>query len=146
MFAENRKAHVNYEILEKFQAGMVLLGLEVQSIKLGRIQLAGSYGVFKNNELFLVGSTISPYQPKNTPLSYNPERSRKLLLQKRELNQLTGKVKERGLTLVPLKVYSSPTGKLKLEIGLAKGKKKWDKREALKKRETEREMKRFLGA
>lgn len=144
VFTENRKAHFNYEILEKFQAGLVLLGNEVKSIKLGRIQIAGSYVVFRNGELFLVGSTVSPYQPNNTPSIYNPERSRKLLLQKKELNELIGKARERGLTLVPLSVYNTPAGKIKLEFALAKGKKKWDKREALKEREVDREIQRVL--
>ncbi len=144
VFAENRKARFNYEILEKFQAGLVLLGNEVKSVKLGRIQIAGSYAVFRNQELFLVGSTIAPYQPNNTSPAYNPERSRKLLLQKKELNELIGKVRERGLTLVPLSVYNTPAGKIKLEFALAKGKKKWDKREALKKREADREIQRVL--
>ncbi len=144
VFAENRKAHFNYEILEKFQAGLVLLGIEVKSIRLGHMQIAGSYVIFRNGELFLVGSTVSPYQPKNTPPEYNPQRSRKLLLQKKELSSLIGKVKERGLTLVPLSVYNTKAGKLKLEFALAKGKKKWDKREALKKREAQREIERVL--
>lgn len=140
--AENRKAHFNYEILEKFQAGLVLQGIEVKSAKLGRMQIAGTYVVFRENEPVLVGSTIPPYQPNNTPATYKPDRSRKVLLKEREIRYLLGKVKERGLTLVPLKVYTSDTGKLKLEFGLAKGKKLWDKREALKKREVEREMER----
>ncbi|MBI1984673.1 MAG: SsrA-binding protein SmpB [Candidatus Wildermuthbacteria bacterium] len=144
VLAENRKARFNYEILETFQAGLSLQGPEVKSARLGRMQLAGSYAVFKGHELSLVGSTIPPYQPNNTPSNYKPERSRKLLLNKKELLRLSGKVKERGLTLVPLKVYSTEAGKIKLEIGLAKGKKKWDKREALKKREADREIKRAL--
>ena len=144
IFAENRKARFNYEILEKFQAGLVLLGNEVKSIKLGRIQIAGSYVVVRNGELFLIGSAIAPYQPNNTPAGYNPERSKKLLVQKKEINELMGKVKERGLTLVPLRVYDIPSGKIKLEFALAKGKKKWDKREALKKRDIDREIQRTL--
>lgn len=146
VFAENRKAHFNYEILEKFQAGLVLLGPEVKSIKLGHMQIAGSYVIFKNSELFLVGSTVSPYQPKNIFADYNPERSRKLLLKKKELMGLVGRVKERGLTLIPLRVYTTPAGNIKLEFALAKGKKKWDKREAMKKRDIQEEMRRTLKA
>ncbi|MDO8470382.1 MAG: SsrA-binding protein SmpB [bacterium] len=140
--AENRKAHFDYDILETFHAGIVLLGQEVKSIKLGRMQLQGSYVVFKGNEVFLVGSTVPPYQPKNTPESYNSERSRKLLLQKREISYLTGKSKEGGLTLIPLKVYTGKRGTIKLEFGLARGRKTKDKREELKKRETRREIER----
>ena len=101
ILAENRKARFNYEILETSQAGLVLNGQEVKSIKSGRINLAGSYAVFRGGELFLVGANVPPYQPKNAPANYNPERSRKLLLHKKELRYLTGKVKERGLTLIP---------------------------------------------
>lgn len=142
--SENRKAHFSYEVLEKLQAGLVLLGHEVKSAKAGRMQIAGSYVIFKDSELFLVGATIPPYQPKNTPADYNAERSRKVLLQKSEIRYLIGKVKERGLTLLPLKVYTTPRGKIKLEFGLAKGKKKADKRETIKKREAERHMRRAL--
>jgi len=141
---ENRKAYFNYEILEKFQAGLVLQGHEVKSIKLGRAQIAGSYVVPKGQELWLVGATIPPYQPKNTPASYNPGRSRKVLLKKKEIDFLFGKVKERGLTLLPLRVYTIDKGNIKVEIALAKGKKKWDKREAIRKREVAREIRQAL--
>ena len=140
--AENRKAYFTYEVLEKFQAGLVLLGHEVKSAKAGRMQITGSYVIFKDSELFLVGTTIPPYQPKNTPADYNADRSRKVLIQKSEIKYLIGKVKERGLTLLPLKVYTTPRGKIKLEFGLAKGKKKSDKRETIKKREAERHIRR----
>ena len=140
--AENRKAYFQYEILETFQAGIVLLGQEVKSIRLGRMQLQGSHVALKGNEVFLVGATIPPYQPKNTPESYNPEHSRKLLLQKHEISYLAGKSKERGLTLIPLKVYTGTRGTIKIELGLARGKKEKDKREELKKREVKREIER----
>tara|TARA_Y100000310_G_scaffold67752_1_gene63130 strand:+ start:1389 stop:1835 length:447 start_codon:yes stop_codon:yes gene_type:complete len=142
-FAENRKAYKDYQILETFQAGMVLQGQEVKSIRQGGLQLAGSYLAFQGIELYLLGSTIPPYQPKNTSADYNPQRPRKLLLQKKELEYLLGKSKEGGLTLVPLKVYSSKA-KIKLEFGLAKGKKKADKRALLKKREAQQEIERTL--
>ncbi len=140
---ENKKAYFKYRILEKFEAGISLIGQEVKSIKLGRINLAGSYVVLKGEEVYLIGANIPPYQPKNVPADYNPERSRKLLLKKSEIKYLIGKVKQRGLTLVPLKVYTK-RGKIKLEFGVAKGKKKVDKRELIKKREFEREKERFL--
>jgi len=140
---ENKKAYFNYQVLEKFEAGISLIGQEVKSIKSGRINLAGSYVVLKDSEIFLIGVNIPPYQPKNVPADYNPERSRKLLLKKSEIKYLIGKVKQRGLTLVPLKVYTK-RGKIKLEFGVARGKKKVDKRELIKKREFEREKERFL--
>ncbi len=143
IFAENRKAYFDYEILEKFEAGIVLTGQEVKSIKAGRINLAGSYIVPKNNGMYLVGANIPPYQPKNSPEDYNPGGSRKLLLNKDEINYLIGKSGEKGLTLVALKVYTE-NRRIKLEFGVAKGKKKFDKRETIKKRETEREMREFL--
>lgn len=141
--AENKKAYFNYTILEKFEAGLLLIGQEVKSIKLGRINLAGSYVVLKGNEFYLVGANVPPYQPKNAPSDYNPGRFRKLLLKKSEIKYLTGKSKQKSLTLVPLRLYNI-RGKIKLEFGIAKGKKKADKRELIKKRDAEREMKRVL--
>ena len=141
--AENKKAYFNYTILEKFEAGLVLLGTEVKSIKLGRINLAGSYVVFKDEELYLIGANVPPYQPKNAPADYESERSRKLLLQKSEIKKLIGKTKQRGLTLIPLKVYTK-NAKIKLEFGIAKGRKKFDKKDLIKKRETDREIEKEL--
>jgi SsrA-binding protein len=144
ILAENKKAYFTYQILEKFEAGMVLIGQEVKSIKSGRISLKGSYVVLRREEPFLVGANIPAYQPKNASPDYNPEKSRKLLLNKSEIKHLIGKTKEKGLTLVPLRVYAKK-GKIKLEFGIAKGKRKVDKREIIKRREIEREMKRELG-
>ncbi|MEK7071697.1 MAG: SsrA-binding protein SmpB [Patescibacteria group bacterium] len=144
IFAENRKAGFNYEILEKFEAGMSLIGQEVKSIRMNRVNLAGSYVVIdKNSEAFLVGANIPPYQPKNMPGDYEPQRSRKLLLRKKEILYLIGKSKQSGLTLIPLKVYTND-GKIKLEFGVAKGKKKYDKREKISNRELDREIAREL--
>jgi SsrA-binding protein len=143
IFAENKTAGFDVEILEKYQAGLVLNGQEVKSIRLGKMGLKGSYVVFKGNELFLVGANIPPYQPKNAPKDYNPERSRKLLLQKDEISRLMGKSKEKGLTLLPLIVYTNAT-KLKLEFGVAKRLKKFDKREKIKKADIKREIDRTL--
>ena len=141
--AENKKAYYNYHILEKFEAGISLIGQEVKSIKTRGVNLAGSYLIEKNGEIFWIGATIPPYQPKNVPSDYNPERSRKLLLKKSEIKYLIGKQKQKGLTLIPLKLYTK-NGKIKIEFGIAKGLKKFDKRELIKKRETEREIKREL--
>ena len=143
VLADNKKAHFDYQILEKFEAGMILIGQEVKSIKGGRASLKGSYVVLKNEEPYLIGANIPPYQPKNAPPDYEPERPRKLLLNKSEIKRLIGKTKEKGLTLIPLKVYTK-NARIKLEFGVGKGKKKADKRELIKKREAEREMRRAL--
>lgn len=143
IIAENKKAYYNYQILEKFEAGVSLIGQEVKSLKTRGINLSGSYALIKEGEVFWMGAHIPPYQPKNAPADYNPERSRRLLLKKSEIKYLIGKSKERGLTLIPLKLYIK-NNKIKLEIGLAKGKKKIDKRELIKKREIEREIERTL--
>jgi len=134
ILAENKKGFYNYEILERFSAGISLLGQEVKSIKTRGVGLAGSYVIIRENEVFWVGAKISPYQPKNAPSDYNPERSRKLLLKKSEIRYLIGRSRQRGLTLIPLKVYTKGS-KIKLEIGLARGRKRLDKRERIKKRE-----------
>ena len=143
VFAQNKKARFDYEILETFQAGIVLIGTEVKAIKTGHISIKGSYVVIKDNEFFLIGANIPPYQPKNAPKDYEPERLRKLLLTKSEIKHLVGKIKQKGLTLVPLKVYSVK-GKIKILFGIGKGKKKFDKRETIKKREFDREKSRWL--
>ena len=143
VFAENKKAYFNYQILEKFEAGIVLLGHEVKSIKSGRISLAGSYVVFKDEEAYLLNTNIPPYQPKNVPVGYDPNRLRKLLLKKSEIKYLIGKSREKHLTLVPLRVYTK-RGKIKLEFGLGKGRKKASKKELLKKRVIDREIAREL--
>jgi SsrA-binding protein len=143
VLAENKKAYFNYRILEKFEAGISLIGKEVKSIKTRGLNLAGSYVIVRNGEAFWVGAKISPYQPKNAPPDYNPERSRKLLLKKSELKELIGKANQRGLTLLPLKVYTTK-GKIKLDFGVGKGLKKADKRELIKKRETQREINKEL--
>ena len=144
MFAENRKARFDYEILDTFEAGLVLSGAEVKSIKNGRMNLTGSYVNFHDSELYLVGSSIAPYQPKNQPADYDPFRSRKLLLRKKEITSLIGKIKQKGLTLVPLKVYNKGR-RIKLEFAVARGKKQYDKREVIAKRETARNIARSIN-
>src|SRR3989304_5441017 len=119
--AENKKVFFEYEILETYEAGIILLGQEVKSIRLGHAQLAGSYVVVKEEELWLVGATVPPYQPKNAPADYNPQRPRKLLLQKSEINYLLGKAQQKGLTLVPIKMYTKHD-KIKLLFGIARKK------------------------
>ncbi len=138
IYSENRKARFNYSIEEEFEAGIVLSGREVKSIREGRISLLGSYIYIKKGETFLTNAVIPPYQPENRLDNYKPDREKKLLLKKKEIEYLIGKTKEKGLTLVPLKVYTRGT-RIKLLFGLGKGKKKRDKREAIKKRDIERE-------
>ena len=141
---ENRRARYDYEILETYEAGLVLYGFEVKAIKTGHISLKGSYVIIKNNEAYLLNAFIPSYQPANTPKDYNPERTRKLLLNKSEIRSLIGKSKQKGLTLIPLRLYTK-RGKIKLEFGIGKGKRKIDKREKIKKREVEREIQRKMG-
>jgi SsrA-binding protein len=143
ILSENRKAYFNYQILEKFEAGISLLGQEVKSLKTRGVNLAGTYVVIKQEEAFWLGANVPPYQPKNAPPDYAPERSRKLLLRKSEIKYLIGKSRQKGLTLMPLKLYTK-NGKIKLEFALAKGKKEFDKREEIKKREFQREKERLL--
>ena len=138
--ASNKRATFDYDILEEFEAGLVLKGYEVKSIKTGRMSLRGSYVTIKDREAYLLNAHVPAYQPKNTPESYDPDQTRKLLLKKRELKRLVGKIKERGLTLVPLRVYNNKSGRLKLEFGVGKGRRKPDKREMIKKREAERKI------
>ncbi len=151
IYSENKKALYDYEILEKYEAGLVLIGQEVKSIRGGKMQLAGSYviiGAGHNaapGSSQLVGAKIPAYQPLNAPQGYNPEKIRKLLLSKKELNYLAGKVNERGFSLIPLKVYDN-NGRIKLEFGLAKGKKAFNKKEKIKKRDVERDIQRQLSS
>lgn len=139
--SKNKKAYFDYDILEKIEAGIELLGFEVKAAKSGRIDLSGSYARLKDEEAWLVGALISPYQPNNTPKEYDPQRDRRLLLTKNELKTLSGKHKEAGLTIVPLRAYIK--GRLvKVELGLARSKKKWDKRDVIKRRESDTEIRR----
>ncbi len=136
--ATNRRARHEYEILETLEAGLVLRGTEVKSLRAGQITFKDSYATIRNNEAWLVGCHISPYS-HGTDANHDPERDRKLLLTSREIARLSGKTAERGLTIVPLRLYFKK-GRAKLEIGLARGRKLHDKRAALRERETRREM------
>ena len=143
VLSENKKVYYDYSVLEKIEAGIVLTGQEVKAIRTGKMNLAGSHVILRGEEVFLIGAKIPPYQPKNAPADYDPERSRKLLLKKAEIKHLIGKIKQKGLTLVPLKVYTK-NRRLKLEFGIVKGKKEFDKRETIKKREDKRNIDRAL--
>jgi len=140
-YAENRKVYFNYEILEKYEAGIELLGVEVKSVRGGQMSLEGAFVVIRGGEAFLINANIPPYQPNNTPKDYDPLRNKKLLLTKKEIDTLAGSEKNKSLTIVPISVYNKGR-KIKVEIALAKGKKKLDKRETIKKRETDREIRR----
>ncbi|MFA6077979.1 MAG: SsrA-binding protein SmpB [Candidatus Paceibacterota bacterium] len=142
-FIENKKARFNYEITETFEAGIELLGPEVKSIKGGQGSLEGAYAVVRGGEVFLLGSNIPPYQAQNMPGGYDPLRTRKLLLTKKEILELSHMEKEKKLTMVPLSMYNKK-GKIKVSLGIARGKKKFDKRETLKKRDDMREISRTL--
>ena len=141
--ATNPRAKFDYHILETFEAGLVLFGHEVKAIKNNQMSLKGSYITIKNEEAWLINAQVSLYQPKNIPDDYDPIRTRKLLLNKKEIKSLIGRIKQRGLTLVPLRVYTKHS-RIKLGFGLGQGKKKTDKREKIKKRETDRKISRAL--
>jgi SsrA-binding protein len=141
--ADNKKAFHDYFIEEKFEAGLVLEGWEVKAIRASRVQLKEAYVVVKNGAVYLIGCHISPLLSASTHVLPDPTRSRKLLLHKSEINKLIGKTERAGFTLVPLNMHFSK-GRIKLEIGLAKGKKQHDKRAAEKDREWEREKQRLV--
>lgn len=141
--AINKTVSHDYLIMETFEAGMALVGSEVKSVRAGRISLKESYAEVRNGEVFLVKCHISPYEAANI-FNHDPLRERKLLLHRREIKRLAGKTQERGLTVVPLKVFIGDRGKVKLEIALVRGKREHEKREAIKKRETDREIRAAL--
>jgi len=140
---KNKKAYFDYEILDTYEAGLVLSGHEVKAIRAGKAKLDGAYVIIRGGEAYLVNASVSAYQPANTPPDYDPERPRKLLFSKKELARLERESATAGLTLVPIKLYNSGRN-LKLEVGVGRGKKKVDKRETIKKRDTERELRRSL--
>ncbi|MEW6595216.1 MAG: SsrA-binding protein SmpB [Thermodesulfobacteriota bacterium] len=139
----NKKAYHDYTIEQVFETGMVLTGGEVKSLRAGKANLTDGYAQIKNNEVFLYNVHISPYVYANLAAP-DPLRLRKLLLNRAEIRKLIGKVKEQGCTLVPLKIYFNERGKAKLALGLARGKKLYDKRASLKQKEADREMQRAM--
>lgn len=141
--ATNRKAYHDYFIEEKFEAGIMLTGTEVKSLREGRANLQDSYASVKDGETFLYHCHISPYSHGNL-MNHDPLRVRKLLLHKKEIHKLLGKTQQKGLTLVPLRIYFSERGKAKVELGLAKGKKLHDRRDTIKSREASREVERAI--
>ena len=143
VIATNRKAHFDFEIIDKFEAGIALSGTEVKSLREGKANLKESYARVKDGELYLVNAHITPYSHGNM-FNHEPKRMRKLLMHRFEIDRLYGKIRERGLTIVPLSLYSNAKNKVKLELGLAKGKTGVDKRQSIKSRDerriTEREL------
>ncbi|MES2134869.1 MAG: SsrA-binding protein SmpB [Patescibacteria group bacterium] len=140
---ENKKARLEYEILDSYEAGLQLIGLEVKSLRTGKASLAGSRVVVRGGEAFLSGATISAYQVSNTPKSYDTERTRRLLLSKKEIGELALKEGQKGLTIIPIMVYNK-SGKLKVQVAVVRHKNKHDKRDTLKGRDAKREIERTL--
>lgn len=140
---QNKKAYFNYEITERYTAGIELLGFEVKTIRAKQGSLEGAYVTVRGGEAFLIGANFPPLQPKNVPENFDAKRNRRLLLTKKEIAELGGIENKKGLTIVAIAMYN--TGhKLKLEIGIGRGKKSFDKRETIKKRDTDREIRRTL--
>jgi SsrA-binding protein len=142
--ATNRQASHRYHLLERYEAGIVLEGTEVKSLREGKAQLKDAYAVVRDGEVWLIGLYIAPYGPAARE-NHQPERDRKLLLRRAEIERLTGRIRERGLTLVPTRIYfAGPRSRAKVEIALARGKDLYDKREAMRTREMERDVQREL--
>ena len=142
-YLTHKKAHFDYEILKTYEAGLSLYGHEVKSVRANRGKLEGGFVIIRGGEAFLVGVNINPYQPKNLPKKYDPERARKLLLSKKELAEIELQTETAGLTAIPLKLYNLGRH-IKLELAVVKGKKKHDKRETIKARDTKRDIDRIL--
>jgi SsrA-binding protein len=138
VIASNRRARFEYEILDTLEAGIVLIGPEVKSLRAGRANLGDAYATIRNGELFLEKLHISPYEPA-TRANAEPQRERKLLVHRREVQRLLGKVRERGFTLVPLSLYFNEQGRVKVDLALARGKHSYDKRETIKRRDADRD-------
>jgi len=141
--ADNRRVRHDYHVLETLEAGLSLLGTEVKSVKAGHMSLRGAFVTMHGDEAYLTNATIPPWQVKNAPADYDPTRSRKLLIKRAELKHLLGSKQAKGLTIVPLRAYIKGP-RIKLEIALARGKKKYDQRQAKKERDIKRDVERLL--
>lgn len=141
----NRRARHEYAVLETFEAGMALVGTEVKSLREGKVNISDAYARVEDGEVYLMNLHISPYSQGNRD-NHDPRRKRKLLLTAREIKKLTGRIEERGLTLVPLRIYFSDRGLAKVELALARGKRSYDKRKAIRERESKRELDRARKA
>ncbi len=142
-YLDNPKAHFDYEMLERFDAGIELLGFEVKSVRAGKGSITGSHIIVRGGEVFIIGMRIDPYQVGNTPQGYEADRTRKLLVTKKEIRTLEETEVKKGLTLIPLSLYNR-NGKIKINFAIARGKKQFDKRESIKKRDTDRDMRRVM--
>ncbi len=142
-YLDNPKARFDYEVLERYDAGIELLGFEVKSVRAGRGSITGTHIIVRGGEVFIVGMRIDPYQVGNTTTDYIPDHTRKLLLTKKEIRELEETESKKGLTLVPLSLYNKG-GKIKVSFAVARGKKQFDKRETIKKRDTDRDLRRLL--
>jgi len=143
LIADNRRARFEYEVLERVEAGLVLTGAEVKSARAGHVQLGQAYADIRGGEAWLVGASIAEYAPGGGAFAHQPERDRKLLLHRREIDSLYGKVREKGLTLVPTRMYFKD-GKVKVELALARGRERADKRRVIAERDAKRQMERAL--
>lgn len=142
-YLDNPKARFDYEVLERYDAGIELFGFEVKSVRNGRGAIAGAHVIIRGGEAFIVGMRVDPYQPGNTDPAYDATRTRKLLLTKKEIHELEEREAKKGLTLIPLSLYDKG-GKIKVSFAVARGKKQFDKRETIKKRETDRDLRRLM--
>ena len=140
---KNKKYGLKYELLDKYEAGIELIGTEVKSIKEGHGVIDAAYIIIRGGEAFLLNADIPPYQPKNTPKDYDSVRLRKLLLTKKELQKLSGISNQKGLTIIPISMYNKGK-KIKVEIAVSRGKKEYDKRETIKKREAKKNIERII--
>lgn len=140
-YAENKKARFDYEIQDKYECGIELLGTEVKAARSGKVSLLGAFVIIRGGEAFLINANFQPYQEANAPAGYDPLRNRKLLLTKKQIKELSDTESNKSLTIVPLSLYSK-NRKIKLEIAIVRGKKKFDKRETIKKRESDIDIRR----
>jgi SsrA-binding protein len=142
-YAENRTARFDYEILDTFEAGLELRGHEVKSVRAGKVSLAGAYVLIRGREAFLVGARIDPYQAANATTEYEPDRTRRLLLKRGQIDEVEEKLDTAGVSAIPLSIYGNK-GLIKLEVAIARGKRARDKRQSIKERETNREIRRIV--
>jgi SsrA-binding protein len=143
--AQNRRARHEYHVEDTFEAGIVLRGTEIKSIRAHKVSLADAYARIEGDEAWLIGLHIAPWESTDVRFNHEPKRARKLLLHRAEIDELLGKTKAKGLTLVPLRIYITEAGKAKVELGLARGKQTWDRRREIAERDSKREMDRAVA-
>ena len=143
--AQNRRARHEYHVEDTFEAGIVLRGTEIKSIRAHKVSLADAYARIEDDEAWLIGLHIAPWESTDVRFNHEPKRARKLLLHRAEIDELLGKTKAKGLTLVPLRIYITEAGKAKVELGLARGKQTWDRRREIAERDSRREMDRAVA-